>query len=181
MFRSKMLEVRERKEVMKSIMKTIIRSTKLVMILAFLPALLSAAQAQAVTYQTKYKNAYQGAYVQTPGNASATTASPSVGFQSTSAFSDQWNTAEGTTPMLNSDGTVNESAYMSSLPGRSIRKSGNGSGYNPGTPDDEEDDDEEQQPLGDALLPMMMLLCAYAIYKVSRKQSFKSTGKEHLE
>ena len=166
---------------MKSIMKTIIRSTRLIIILAFLPALLSAAQAQAVTYQTKYKNAYQGAYVQTPGNASATTASPSVGFQSTSAFSDQWNTAEGTTPMLNSDGTVNESAYMSSLPGRSIRKSGNGSGYNPGTPDEDEEEEGEQQPLGDVMLPMMMLLCAYAIYKVSRKQSFKSTGKEQLE
>ena len=170
MFRSKMLEVRERKEVMKSIMKTIMRNTKLVMILAFLPALLSAAQAQAVTYQTKYKNAYQGAYVQTPGNASATTASPSVGFQSTSAFSDEWNTEEGTTPMLNSDGTVNESAYMSSLPGRSIRRDGM-----PGTPD--EKDEDEDQPLGDALLPLMMLLCAYAIYKVSRKQSFKFTGK----
>lgn len=181
MFKSKMLEVRERKEVMKSIMKTIIRSTRLIIILAFLPALLSAAQAQAVTYQTKYKNAYQGAYVQTQGNASATTASPSVGFQSTSAFSDQWNTAESTTPMLNSDGTVNESAYMSSLPGRSIRKSGSGSGYNPGTPGEEEEEEGEQQPLGDALLPMMMLLCAYAIYKVSRKQSFKSIGKEQLE
>ena len=175
MFRSKMLEVRERKEVMKSIMKTIIRSTRLIIILAFLPALLSAAQAQAVTYQTKYKNAYQGAYVQTPGNASATTASPSVGFQSTSAFSDEWNTEEGTTPMLNSDGTVNESAYMSgnNLPGRSIRKA-------PGTPG-ETLDPNAQQPLGDVMLPMMMLLCAYAIYKVSRKQSFKSTGKEQLE
>ena len=181
MFRSKMLEVRERKNIMKNIMKTISRSTRLIIILAFLPALLSAAQVQAVTYQTKYKNAYQGAYVQTPGNASATTASPSVGFQSTSAFSDEWNTAEGTTPMLNSDGTVNESAYMSSLPGRSIRKSGNGSGYNPGTPDEDEEEEGEQQPLGDVMLPMMMLLCAYAIYKVSRKQSFKSTGKEQLE
>ena len=170
MFRSKMLEVRERKEVMKNIMKTIMRNTKLVMILAFLPALLSVAQAQAVTYQTKYKNAYQGAYVQTQGNASATTASPSVGFQSTSAFSDQWNTAEGATPMLNSDGTVNESAYMSSLPGRSIRRA-------PGTPTDEEQEEGEQQPLGDVMLPMMLLLCAYAIYKVSRKQFFKSTGK----
>jgi len=176
MFRSKMLEVRERKNIMKNIMKTIMRNTKLVMILAFLPALLSVAQAQAVTYQTKYKNAYQGAYVQTPGNASATSASPSVGFQSTSAFSDEWNTEEGTTPMLNSDGTVNESAYMSgnNLPGRSIRKGGPGTPSGPLKPEDE-------QPLGDVMLPMMMLLCAYAIYKVSRKQSFKSTGKEQLE
>ena len=164
MFRSKMLEVRERKEVMKSIMKTIIRSTRLIIILAFLPALLSAAQAQAVTYQTKYKNAYQGAYVQTPGNASATTASPSVGFQSTSAFSDEWNTEEGTTPMLNSDGTVNESAYMSgnNLPGRSIRKA-------PGTPGGTLDPNA-QQPLGDALLPLMLLACAYLIVRATRRE-----------
>ena len=155
---------------MKNVMKTILRNTKLVMILAFLPALLSAAQAQAVTYQTKYKNAYQGAYVQTQGNASATTASPSVGFQSTSVFSDQWNTAEGTTPMLNSDGTVNESAYMSSLPGHSIRRSGSGSGNNPGTPDDNEDDEEEQQPLGDGLMALMLCACAYLIVRAMRKE-----------
>ena len=164
MFRSKMLEVRERKNIMKNIMKTIIRSTRLIIILAFLPALLSAAQAQAVTYQTKYKNAYQGAYVQTPGNASATTASPSVGFQSTSAFSNQWNTEEGTTPMLNSDGTVNESAYMSgnNLPGRSIRKA-------PGTPGGTLDPNA-QQPLGDVMLPMMLLACAYLIVRAMRRE-----------
>ena len=164
MFRSKMLEVRERKKVMKSIMKTIIRSTRLIIILAFLPALLSAPQAQAVTYQTKYKNAYQGAYVQTQGNASATTTSPSVGFQSTSAFSDQWNTEEGTTPMLNSDGTVNESAYMSGnhLPGRSVRRT-------PGTPGGELDPNA-QQPLGDGLMALMLCACAYLIVRATRRE-----------
>ena len=147
---------------MKSIMKTIMRNTKLVMILAFLPALLSAAQAQAVTYQTKYKNAYQGAYVQTPGNASATTASPSVGFQSTSAFSDQWNTEEGTTPMLNSDGTVNDEAYgvgqsnASGRPGQ-IRRINN-------------PEDDVENPLGDALLPLMLIACAYAGVRSFRRK-----------
>ena len=165
-----MLEVRERKEVMKNIMKTIIRNTKLVMILAFLPALLSVAQAQAVTYQTKYKNAYQGAYVQTPGNASATTASPSVGFQSTSAFSDEWNTEEGTTPMLNSDGTVNGEAYMSALPGNSIRRApGDGPGSSPGTPGGTLDPNA-QQPLGDALLPLMLLALAYTSMRALHKK-----------
>lgn len=150
--------------IMKNVMKTILRNTKLVMILAFLPALLSAAQAQAVTYQTKYKNAYQGAYVQTQGNASATKASPSVGFQSTSAFSDQWNTEEGTTPMLNSDGTVNESAYMSGnhLPGRSVRRT-------PGTPGGELDPNA-QQPLGDGLMALMLCACAYLIVRATRKE-----------
>ena len=147
---------------MKNVMKTILRNTKLVMILAFLPALLSAAQAQAVTYQTKYKNAYQGAYVQTPGNASATTASPSVGFQSTSAFSDQWNTEEGTTPMLNSDGTVNDEAYgvgqsnASGRPGQ-IRRINN-------------PEDDVENPLGEALLPLMLIACAYAGVRSFRRK-----------
>ena len=149
---------------MKNVMKTILRNTKLVMVLAFLPALLSAAQAQAVTYQTKYKNAYQGAYVQTPGNASATTASPSVGFQSTSAFSDQWNTEEGTTPMLNSDGTVNGEAYMGAPkhPGR-IRREGPGTPTGPLNPN-------EQQPLGDVMWPLILCACAYLIVRATRKE-----------
>lgn len=158
---------------MKNVMKTIMRNTKLVMILAFLPALLSAAQVQAVDYKNSYKSPLHSSHAN-PEYQVQTTA-PSAAFQSTSAYSSQW-AEESTTPMLNSDGTVNNEAYgvgPKRRPG-SIRREGM-----PGTP--EEKDDDEDQPLGDALLPMMMLLCAYAIYKVSRKQSFKSTGKEQLE
>ena len=159
---------------MKSIMKTIMRNTKLVMVLAFLPALLSAAQAQAVDYKNVYMSSQQGAYAN-PGYQVQTTA-PSAAFQSTSAYSSQWVEQENATPMLNSDGSVNDEAYgvgPKRRPG-SIRRD-----VMPGTPDEKEND--EDQPLGDVMLPMMMLLCAYAIYKVSRKQSFKSTGKEQLE
>lgn len=161
---------------MKSIMKTIMRNTKLVMILAFLPALLSAAQAQAVDYKSTYKGVrYEQPYQHAEYKVASTATAPMAGFQSTSAYSGQF--SNGQQSMLNNDGSVNGEAYMGSLPGRSIRKSGNGSSYNPGTPDDDEEKEGEQQPLGDALLPMMMLLCAYAIYKVSRKQAFKTTGK----
>ena len=159
---------------MKSIMKTILRNTKLVMILAFLPALLSAAQAQAVTYQTKYKNAYQGAYVQTPGNASATTASPSVGFQSTSAFSDQFGNGEQS--MLNSDGTVNDEAYGvgSRHPGSIRRADNNGDGYDDvtGLPVNPivDPNDPGNVPLGDALLPLMLIACAYAGVRSFRRK-----------
>ncbi|MBQ6978999.1 MAG: hypothetical protein IJQ18_10250 [Paludibacteraceae bacterium] len=155
-------------------MKTIMRNTKLVMILAFLPALLSAAQAQAVDYKSTYKGVrYEQPYQHAEYKVASTATAPAVGFQSTSAYSGQWAAQESTTPMLNSDGTVNDGAYMGSpkRPG-SIRRDGN-----PGTPDDETEEEGEQQPLGDALLPMMLLLCAYAIYKVSRKQAFKTTGK----
>ena len=159
---------------MKNVMKTILRNTKLVMILAFLPALLSAAQAQAVTYQTKYKNAYQGAYVQTPGNASATTASPSVGFQSTSAFSDQFGNGEQS--MLNSDGTVNDEAYGvgSRHPGSIRRVDGNNDGYDDvtGLPVNPivDPNDPGNVPLGDALLPLMLIACAYAGVRSFRRK-----------
>ena len=145
---------------MKNVMKTALRNTKLVMILAFLPALLSAAQAQAVDYKNNYRGVQQTEYrVQT-----VTTTAPAATFQSTSAYSGQWEEQGSMTPMLNSDGTVNNEAYMSSsasAPGRSIRK---GTGT-PGIPDP-----NNKQPLGDGWLPLMLLLCAYAIYKVRARK-----------
>lgn len=153
---------------MKNVMKTALRNTKLVMILAFLPALLSAAQAQAVDYKNNYRGVQQTEYrVQT-----VTTTAPAATFQSTSAYSGQWEEQGSMTPMLNSDGTVNNDAYMSSsasAPGRSIRK---GTGT-PGIPDP-----NNKQPLGDGWLPLMLLLCAYAIYKVrARKEGLSQKTK----
>ena len=154
---------------MKNVMKTIMRNTKLVMILAFLPALLSAAQAQAVDYKSTYKGTQYEQPRQYVEYKVATTASaPTMGFQSTSAYSGQF--SNGQQSMLNSDGTVNGDAYMGSLPGRSIRRGGEGSGTNTGTPDDEEEAEGEQQPLGDGLMALMLCACAYAIYKVSRRR-----------
>ncbi len=157
---------REWKRIMKSIMKTIMRNTKLVMILAFLPALLSAAQAQAVDYKSTYKGVrYEQPRQTKEYKVAATTTTPTVSFQSTSVMPVSAGVGTST---LNEDGSVNEGAYVSQRPG--IRKSGGGSGYNPGTPDDEEDDEEEQQPLGDVMWPLMLCACAYLIVRATRKE-----------
>lgn len=150
---------------MKNVMKTALRNTKLVVILAFLPALLSAAQAQAVDY----KNNYQPSGISIhPSAASGQVAAPAASFHSTSAYSGQWEEQGSMTPMLNSDGTVNNEAYGVGArhPGR-IRRTEGGDINNPGDPDA----DPGNVPLGDGWLPLMLLLCAYAIYKVSRSRS----------
>ena len=150
--------------IMKNVMKTILRNTKLVMILAFLPALLSAAQAQAVDYKSTYKGVrYEQPYQQVEYKVATTATAPMAGFQSTSAYSGQFGSEEQ--PMLNSDGTVNDGAYMGApkRPG-SIRREENIN--NPGDPDGKEDDGNT--PLGDVVWPLMLLLCAYAGYKKVR-------------
>ena len=116
---------------------------------------LGVAQASAVNYQTKYK----GTMYNVQSTASYGAAAPSATFQSTSAYaSPEW-TEEST---LNSDGTVNERHYISGP-----RRIGEGTPQ-PGTPGNPED--KNQQPLGDALIPLMLCMCAYAIYKVSRRR-----------
>lgn len=147
---------------MKNVMKTIMRNTKLVMILALLPALLSAAQAQAVDYKSTYKGVrYEQPYQHVEYKVASTASAPMMGFQSTSVYSSQFGNGEQS--MLNSDGTVNGDAYMSSLPGRSIRRA-------PGTPTDEEEEEGEQQPLGDGLMALMLCACAYLIVRATRKE-----------
>lgn len=144
---------------MKSIMKTIMRNTKLVMILAFLPALLSAAQAQAVDYKSTYK----GSRIQPTIGVATTATAPTVGFQSTSPYSAQWQEEqeEQEEPMLNADGTVNEGAYVGASP--HVRKNG------PGTPGGQLDPNA-QQPLGDGLMALMLCACAYLIVRATRKE-----------
>lgn len=147
---------------MKNVMKTIMRNTKLVMILALLPALLSAAQAQAVDYKSTYKGVrYEQPRQHVEYKVASTASAPTVGFQSTSVYSSQF--GNGEQPMLNSDGTVNGDAYMSSLPGRSIRRA-------PGTPTDEEEEEGEQQPLGDVMWPLILCACAYLVVRATRKE-----------
>ena len=154
---------------MKSIMKTIMRNTKLVMILAFLPALLSAAQAQAVDYKSTYKGVrYEQPYQHAEYKVAATATAPTMGFQSTSAYSSQLSTEEQ--PMLNSDGTVNDEAYgvgqsnASGRPGQ-IRRINN-------------PEDTEENPLGDVVWPLMLLVCAYAGYKKARARSRSANGSQ---
>ena len=148
---------RERERIMKA--QNIMKSLVIAIIL-----IAGAAQVSAVDYQTKYKGSMYN--VQSPTSYGA--AAPSATFQSTSTYaSPEW--AEQ--PMLNSDGTVNEGAYMggrSNAPSYGPRREGergDGEG-NSGTPGQGGD----KQPLGDALIPLMLLACAYAIYKVSRRR-----------
>ena len=153
---------RERERIMKA--QNIMKSLVIAIIL-----IAGAAQVSAVTYQTKYKGSMY--------NVQRTTsygAAPAATFQSTSTYaSPEW--AEQ--PMLNSDGTVNEGAYMSG-PRRVIGTPGDdeepGEGEGGGENKDGEGGDHNwngsDQPLGDALLPLALLACAYAIYKVSRRR-----------
>ena len=162
---------------MKNVMKTIMRNTKLVMILAFLPALLSAAQAQAVDYKSTYKGVRYGQpYQHAEYKVASTASAPTMGFQSTSAFPDQFGNGEQS--MLNSDGTVNNEAYgvgSSHHPG-SIRRTET----NINNPDDPDYDpnDSGNVPLGDVAWPLMLLLCAYAGYKKARARSRSANGSQ---
>ena len=156
--------------IMKNVMKTALRNTKLVMILAFLPALLSAAQAQAVTYKGQSDKVQSTMYQVQRSSSFGGTMAPSASFHSTSAYSGQWEEQGSMTPMLNSDGTVNTDAYgvgqnASSVHHGHIRKINN-------------PEDDVENPLGDAVLPLMALLCAYAIYKKVRARSRSANGSQ---
>ena len=153
---------------MKSIMKTIMRNTKLVMILAFLPALLSAVQAQAVDYKSTYKGVrYEQPRQHVEYKVAATATAPMAGFQSTSAYSSQFSTGEQST--LNSDGTVNSAAYgIGSRHLGSIRRTESNIN-NPDDPDDDEEDDGNV-PLGDAVLPLLMMSLAFCGYLYLRRK-----------
>ena len=153
---------------MKSIMKTIMRNTKLVMILAFLPALLSAVQAQAVDYKSTYKGVrYEQPRQHVEYKVATTATAPMAGFQSTSAYSSQFSTGEQST--LNSDGTVNSAAYgIGSRHLGSIRRTESNIN-NPDDPDDDEEDDGNV-PLGDAVLPLLMMSLAFCGYLYLRRK-----------
>ena len=117
---------------------------------------LGVAQASAVNYQTKYKGTMYN--VQSPISYGA--AAPAATFQSTSAYaSPEW-TEEST---LNSDGSVNEEVYMA---GQNNAPSGPRKAKDP----DDDENDPYNGPIGDALIPLMLCMCAYAIYKVSRRR-----------
>lgn len=137
--------------------KTIMKTTLKYMLIIVLLVLSGTMQATAVNYQ----NSYRGVYKQEYPVRSVSATAPTATFQSTSAYSSQWNQDEQQS-MLNADGTVNNDAYMSALPRNSIRRS-------PGTPGGDLDPNA-QQPLGDALLPLMLLACAYLIVRATRRE-----------
>ena len=150
------------KDTMRNMMK---RNTLSILLIALLA--LGAMQASAVNYQTKYK----GTRYNVQSTASFGVAAPAATFRSTSAFSSPEWAEQSATPMLNNDGSVDEGAYMGGprrLGDGPTTPTPGGGGNGPGTPGNPED--ENQQPLGDALIPLALLACAYAIYKVSRRR-----------
>lgn len=137
--------------------QNIMRSLVIVIIL-----MAGIAQVQAVNYRNSYRKPTPVPFLK-EGGINQSTQAPAATFRSTSAFSSpEW--AEQ--PMLNSDGSVNEGAYMS---GRSDAPSGPRRIGSIGNPEEDEND-PGNVPLGDAALPLMLLACAYAIYKVSRRR-----------
>lgn len=141
-------------------MKTTLKNTVAILIMALLPALLGAAQAGAVDYQTKYK----GTMYNVQSTTSYGVAAPVTTFQSTSAYaSPEW-AEESATPMLNADGSVDGSAYLGGAANAPA-----GPRRAPGTPGGNLNKDD-QQPLGDVLIPLLLLASAYAVYKVTRRR-----------
>ena len=141
---------------MKNTMK---RNTIFVLLTCLLA--LGATQTWAVGYQTKYK----GMMNNVQSTTSYGVAAPAAAFYSTSALAPRSWAEESATPMLNTDGSVDGSAYMggaSNAPAGPRRVA-------PGTPGGNLNKDD-QQPLGDVLLPLTLLACAYAVYKVSRRR-----------
>lgn len=135
---------------------TMKRNTLSILLIVLLA--LGAMQASAVDYRNSYRGIQNSDYRAQTISVTA----PAATFQSTSAYaSPEW--AEN--PMLNSDGTINEGAYMS---GRNNAPGGPRRIVNPDG--DDEDDKENGSPLGDALIPLMLCMCAYAIYEVSRRR-----------
>lgn len=134
-------------------MKTTLKNMVATLIISLLPALTGAAQAGAVEYKNNYRDVHQPVYqVQ-----AVSTAAPTATFQSTSAYSGQWN-QDDRQSMLNEDGSMNTEVYMSSSPRRA-----------PGTPGGELDPNA-QQPIGDGLLVLMLCACAYLIVRATRKE-----------
>ena len=122
---------------------------------------LSTTQAQAVDYKPYTSTSC----VNQRYDAAVT---PTIGFSSTSAYAtDDW--TNPTTPMLNADGSVSAGAYMGGP-----HKAGPGSTapngnpvVGPGTPDGTLDPNT-QQPLGDALLPLLLMAAAFCLIRRKR-------------
>ena len=140
-------------------MKTTMKNTVAIIMLVLLPALTGAAQAGAV----EYRNSYQQSAVsyQPSGFGIATTATaPTATFQSTSAYSGQWE-QETQQSMLNNDGTVNSEVY--GIGRKEV------SGPRRVTPNPDVDpNDPGNVPLGDAVLPLLLFAAAYIVLRRTR-------------
>jgi hypothetical protein len=167
----------ERRTIMKTTKNTMVNGVKCRVygVVVMLLVLSGTVQATAPAY----RNTYKGTKDNVQGTMySVQSTAPAVGFQSTSAYSGQWGNGS-ITPMLNADGSMNGSAYMGA-PSRPRKVDDDNDGY-----DDETGmpvnpniggGDDGNTPLGDGLLPLMLLACAFAIYKVTRVRVRNSGG-----
>ena len=88
---------------------------------------------------------------------------PTAQFRSTSVYADQW-AKDDIQSMLNVDGSVNSAAYMGGQDNSSggPRRVGGQSGTPGGG--------GVQQPLGDALIPLMLMAAAFVAIRVYRRR-----------
>ncbi len=152
-------------------------------ILMVLMLALMGVQANAVEYPV-----YQPSGRQVAGPAFTPATAPNATFQSTSTMS----AGSGSSTFcstLNADGTINAGAYgigANHALGRPRRIDKNGNGID----DDEEDGEEtgnagtpgqtvdpnDQLPIGDAVLPLMLLACAYMCLRPFLKKKRACNG-----
>ena len=137
------------------------KTTNLYRILICLLAFVGTVHATAATYQNTYQPTYQSSVYTAPMTATA----PTVTFQSTSAYSVRWTNRQDQ-PMLNMDGSVNGDSYgIGRKPG--LRKEGREDGEgNTGTPGQ----GGIKQPLGDAVLPLLLMALAFMAYVALRRK-----------
>jgi hypothetical protein len=135
--------------------QNIIMATRNTLILCLI-VLTGTIEAWGVEYQTKYKGTMYN--VQSSTSIGSTIA-PAATFQSTSAYSEQWQEEEQVS-MLNSDGSIANSPLAAAPSGP--RRA-------PGTPGGTLDPNA-QQPLGDGLWALMLCACAYLIVRATRKE-----------
>ena len=137
-------------------------------ILMVLMLALIGVQANAVEYPV-----YQPSGRQVAGPAFTPATAPHATFQSTSTMS----AGSGSSTFcstLNPDGTVNEEAYGVGRRNVGPRKTGNNP--NPDTGEDDKEGDDGNTPLGDAVLPLMLLACAYMCLRPFLKRKRACNG-----
>ena len=123
-----------------------------------LAVLLGTVQVAAVEYKNSYQPSVRGQQI-----SGYQGAAPVATFQSTSALPGSGSTYSAT-PMLNEDGTATYNGVTGPYNAPAgPRKNTIG---NP----DEEDEDKNPNPLGDAVLPLMLLALAYAGMRLFRKK-----------
>lgn len=132
-----------------------------IVILAVMPIVVSAVE---------YKNSYKPVGISNQRSASVQVVAPTTVFQSTSTLTGS-GSALSATPMLNADGTVSAPAR---IPGGPRRIDANGNGVDDDEegldPPDDKEEDENPNPLGDAVLPLLLMSLTFCGYLYLRRK-----------